>query len=245
MRKRLYFSHVVMVGLMAVILALSATLVYYLRDLLLSPDRISSMTGPQEGYYWTAAQYQIAYLQFRNQVNLYANGVDKDTGILKLRHDILQSKFRVLAYPSELTHFFREIPSYDSSVHTLKDVMRHLERDMRLALHEPRSAHMLTEDMRDGWRLVTTIANDTRAAEMQHREQVFSDFYAKRRIIFINGAILLVLLVITLAALLMALRRTRAALNAERQAVKARNAFLAVVSHELRVAVAGRGVKAV
>jgi hypothetical protein len=152
MRKRLYFSHVIMVGLIAVILALSATLMYHLRDLLLSPDRISSVAGPQEGYYWTAAQYQIAYLQFRNQVNLYASGVDQDAGMLKLRHDILQSKFKVLAYPSELTHFFREIPSYDPSIHALKDVMRRLERDMRLALHEPRSAHMLIEDMQDGWR---------------------------------------------------------------------------------------------
>lgn len=233
MKKRFGFYSSTMVGLIAVTLMLSATLIYYLRDLLLSPDRISSIMGPHEGYYWTAAQYQIAYLQFQNQAILYASGRDKEIEKLRLRYAILQSKFKVLADSPELTHFFRQLSSYDASIRKLKKVMARLDRDMRLAEHDPRVAQSLMDDMQDGWRLATAIANNTRAAEMQHRECVSVDFYAKRNVILINGAILL-LSAATVAILLTVFRRQRIALNAKHQALKAKNAFLAVVSHELR-----------
>jgi hypothetical protein len=105
MKNRLHLSNSIVVVLIAVMLIFSATLIHYLRDLLLSPDRLSSVTGPQEGYYWTAAQYQIAYLKFQNQATLYTSGMDKDVGELKLRYDILQSKFRVLHIRPSLRTF--------------------------------------------------------------------------------------------------------------------------------------------
>ncbi|WP_084010160.1 hybrid sensor histidine kinase/response regulator [Pandoraea oxalativorans] len=234
MRRRWNFPNTVVAGLIAVMLIFSATMIHYLRVLLLSPDQISSVTGPQEGYYWTAAQYQIAYLQFQNQAILYATRRDTDESELRLRYDILQSKFRVLAYPSELTHFFQKIPAYGESIATLKEVMGRIDGDMLELKQSPMAAQRLIDDVQDGWKSATAIANGTRALEMQDREREFSDFYAKRSIIFLNGVALLLLFAVTVAVLMMAFRRQRAALVAERQAVKAKDAFLAVVSHELR-----------
>ncbi|MDB5990891.1 MAG: hypothetical protein JWQ10_2294 [Herbaspirillum sp.] len=235
-------------GLITLEILVAAVLLYYLRDLLLSPEKISSAIGPQEGYYWTAAQYQLAFLRLENQAILYAGGHDNDIEKIKFRYAILQSKFRVLTYPAELTQFFKNVPEYATAIRSLQKMMLQLDDDVAKLEYDPAALIVLIAHMELNRQTVTTISNNTRETEIKQREKSFSDFYKKRRIIFISS-LLLRLLFITAALLLLltfrrykeVIRQHHTALEAEHKAtaaakatIDAKNTFLAIVSHELR-----------
>ncbi|WP_183085064.1 ATP-binding protein [Trinickia fusca] len=240
-------SHVA-VALVCLMILLTATLTHFLRDLLLAPERVSAITGPQEGYYWTAAQYQIALLQLENQALVYASGKEHDADALRMRYEILQSKFRILASPSELNRFFREVPDYEASRTALETLMDRLDADIATITSNPRAIDALLADIQGARPIVNTFASNTRAVEIKRREIAFADFHAKRRAIFVNGAVLLCLFAVAVLLLIVAFRRyrdvirqQRIALEAEHRAtdaarstIRAKNAFLAMVSHELR-----------
>jgi signal transduction histidine kinase len=181
-----------------------------------------------------AAQYQLAYLKSQNQATLYASEMGNNVAELKLRYAILQSKFRVLAYPSKFTHFFREIPSYDSPIQTLREVMARLDEKMLTVESDPRTARLLLNDLQNGWAPATAnCQRNARRGNGAPRKRIFRFLWKARRY-FISGGIFLILFSVTIVALTVGLRRQHIALNAEQQAIKAKNAFLAVVSHELR-----------
>jgi signal transduction histidine kinase/BarA-like signal transduction histidine kinase len=233
MNKKKPFSRNLAAVLVVAILGLSAILAGSMRELLLSPDHIAASTGPKKGYYWAIAQYQLAYLQFQNQALLYASHRDADAERLRFRFDILESKFKILSSPSELTGFFREIPSYDMSMADFGKVMEKLKQDVRLSATDTHIQALL-DHLNEGWPPSLAFANDVRSFEMRQRQRALEDFEAKREIIFIAGLLLILLFAAAMATLLMALRRQRNALEMMNKAAKDRQTFLAVVSHELR-----------
>jgi hypothetical protein len=64
---------------------------------LLNPRSTELLTGTYDGFYWDAAQLQIAYARLENQLLLYRNGTDADYPRLQLRYEVLQSKLHVMA----------------------------------------------------------------------------------------------------------------------------------------------------
>lgn len=229
-----YAINRLVVVLTVLTLTMTATLVYFLHDMLLAPERVTDVTGPQEGYYWSIAQYQLAYLQLQNEAALQGSDLAHDAAKLRLRLDILQSKYMVLAAPSEISAFFHDIPGYASLLAALGDLMTNLESEVRHVEKNEGHLSTLQRDLSQGWPLTIVLANDIRSMEMRQREAAYFDFHAKRRAIFIVGALLLLLIVATLATLVAAFRRQRVALERERQATEIKHAFLAMVSHELR-----------
>ncbi|HEY1610843.1 MAG TPA: hybrid sensor histidine kinase/response regulator, partial [Paraburkholderia sp.] len=59
---------------------------------LIDPRVIQRLTGEYDGLYWDAAQLQISYGRFENQLLRYADGIDRDFGAVRLRYQLLQSK---------------------------------------------------------------------------------------------------------------------------------------------------------
>ncbi len=51
---------------------------YLLYANLLNPRATEQLTGTYDGFYWDAAQLQIAYARFENQLLLYQSGADDD-----------------------------------------------------------------------------------------------------------------------------------------------------------------------
>ena len=63
---------------------------------LLNPRVIQRLTGNHDGMYWDAAQLQISYGRFENQLLRYADGTDRDLARVRLRYQLLQSKLNVV-----------------------------------------------------------------------------------------------------------------------------------------------------
>ena len=76
-----------------------AALSYFLYADLLNPRSTQQVAGPYDGFYWDAAQFQIAFVRLENQVLLYKAGLDTDYQNVKLRYQILQSKLHKRGVP--------------------------------------------------------------------------------------------------------------------------------------------------
>ncbi|MCC8396636.1 response regulator [Paraburkholderia sp. MMS20-SJTR3] len=222
---------------------------YLLYANLLNPRATQQLTGTYDGFYWDAAQLQIAYARFENQLLLYQSGSDDDYQRLQLRFQLLQSKLHVMAgsthrLSAELALLQRQLDEITALDHLLDAVQPELD-----ALeHDRRGATRIVRQMHEHWNEVNDLALSRRFADVADREAMNRDFIDKRRMLFAGG--LLLLLLSAAATLLLVLngrrrarlmRQQRAALDAEHQASRAareaalaKDAFLGMISHELR-----------
>ncbi|MFM0038940.1 hybrid sensor histidine kinase/response regulator [Paraburkholderia strydomiana] len=222
---------------------------YLLYANLLNPRATEQLTGTYDGFYWDAAQLQIAYARFENQLLLYQSGVDDDYERLMLRFQLLQSKLHVMAgstgrLTSQVALLHRQLDEIQSLDRLLADIQPAVE-----ALPQDRMrANGIVAQLREHWNQVNDLALSRRFADVADREALNRDFIDKRRMLFAGGLLLLLLsAAATLLLVLNGRRRTRlmlqqhAALAAEHQASRAareaslaKDAFLGMISHELR-----------
>ncbi|WGS53495.1 ATP-binding protein [Paraburkholderia sp. D15] len=222
---------------------------YLLYANLLNPRATEQLTGTYDGFYWDAAQLQIAYARFENQLLLYQSGVDDDYQRLVLRYQLLQSKLHVIAgstrrLTTQLTLLQRQLDEIASLDHVLADIRPEVDE-----LQKNRGeANQIVAELREHWNEVNDLALSRRFADVADREAMNRDFIDKRRMLFAGGLLLLLLsAAATLLLVLNGRRRTRlmhqqhAALEAEHQASRAareaslaKDAFLGMISHELR-----------
>src|SRR5258708_30598889 len=73
------------------------------------------MAGPQENYYWPVAQLEIAATKAKYAFLLYGAG-RSDFRSVQLRFDVLQSKYTVLATPSDATQIFHGNASFRDAI---------------------------------------------------------------------------------------------------------------------------------
>jgi signal transduction histidine kinase/ActR/RegA family two-component response regulator len=209
---------------------------FYLHKLLLTPEHISSIIGPEEGYYWTAAQYQVAYLRMEHALLHYKASHGKNTGDedLVLRYDVLKSKYKILTDRTELTLFFEKVPQYNEAREPLRKLMGAIDQWMARLQTNSDAVDALISVFDNNLDLITSLANSVRIVEMEHREQAIDDFKNKRGIIFISSVTLSVFFLLTIILLLLVGKRQKAALLSEREAARSKNVFLGMISHELR-----------
>jgi signal transduction histidine kinase/ActR/RegA family two-component response regulator len=222
---------------------------YLLYANLLNPRATEPLTGQYDGFYWDAAQLQIAYARFENQLLLYQSGVDDDYQRLMLRYQLLQSKLHVMAGSTRrlttqlalLQRQMDEIQSIDRLVGEIQPEVDALPKDRN-------RANQIVVELRQHWNEVNDLALSRRFADVADREAMNRDFIDKRRMLFAGGLLLLLLsAAATTLLVLNGRRRTRlmhqqhAALEAEHQASRAaresslaKDAFLGMISHELR-----------
>ncbi|RFU44113.1 ATP-binding protein [Paraburkholderia sp. DHOC27] len=222
---------------------------YLLYANLYNPRATALLTGTYDGFYWDAAQLQIAYARLENQLLLYRNGSDLDYPRLQLRYEVLQSKLHVMAGSTQtLTEQMALLQRQQDEIRTLESVLDTLEPDFEEVPQDPRHIDRIVTALRDHWQEVNDIALSRRFADVADREAISRDFIDKRRMLFAAGVMLLMLS--TAATLLLVvngrrrsrlIRQQRAALDAEHQASQAareaslaKDAFLGMISHELR-----------
>ncbi len=204
---------------------------------------------PYDGFYWDAAQLEIAYGRFANQVLLYRNGIDEDASGVMLRYEILQSKLNVAAASTQMLAEHEPLRSrQEEIVRQLGTALASISGDVENIRTEPQRTLRITGVLRQNLAAVSELSNGRRMVDVAEREHIVSDFETKRRYL-IYGGILLALLsaAATTLLLLNGYRRTRlidqqrAALEAEHQATRAareasvaKDTFLGMISHELR-----------
>ncbi|NML34129.1 ATP-binding response regulator [Paraburkholderia antibiotica] len=222
---------------------------YLLYANLLNPRTTEQLTGSYDGFYWDAAQLQIAYARFENQLLLYQSGTDDDYQRLLLRFQLLQSKLHVMAgsthrLSAQLALLQRQLDEINALDHLLDQIQPEIDA---LAKDRSRAAQVVRQ-LGLHWNEVNDLALSRRFADVADREAMNRDFIDKRRMLFAGGLLLLLLsAAATLLLVLNGRRRTRlmhqqrAALDAEHQASRAareaslaKDAFLGMISHELR-----------
>jgi signal transduction histidine kinase/CheY-like chemotaxis protein len=216
---------------------------------LLNPRSTELLAGTYDGFYWDAAQLQIAYARLENQLLLYRNGTDADYPRLQLRYEVLQSKLHVMAGSTRmLIDQVALLQRQEGEIQTLEHTLDQLEPDIAALPQDSRRADRIVATLRAHWQEVNDLALTRRFADVADREALTRDFIDKRRMLFAAG-IMLVLLSAAATLLLVVngrrrsrlIRQQRAALEAEHQATRAareaslaKDAFLGMISHELR-----------
>jgi signal transduction histidine kinase len=207
---------------------------------------------PLEGFYWSAAQYQIAFGKLREQL-LIAAAVGSalepvDSAELVVRGEVLLSKGRLLTEPSVSRSRMQAIPGFEDSA------MQIAQFDEKLTeiLHRPDlSAADAKEALNEFDALDTTVvhlANAARQRELDGRSSVFEGIKQDEHVALIRALVVWAVCMGWLGWILLAHWRKQQlaherlrALEAERlareqldQAVKTKAQFLSMVSHELR-----------
>ncbi len=222
---------------------------YLLYANLLNPGTTESLTGSYDGFYWDAAQLQIAYARFENQLLLYQAGVDDDYQRLTLRYQLLQSKLHVMEGSTlRLTTQVALVQRQLDEIHALDRMLTELAPQVASLPNDRSGVNRIVAQLRQHWNEVNDLALSRRFADVADREAMNRDYIDKRRLLFAGGMILLLLsAAATLLLVVNGRRRTRlmhqqhAALEAEHQASRAareaslaKDAFLGMISHELR-----------
>ncbi|MCC8404415.1 response regulator [Paraburkholderia sp. MMS20-SJTN17] len=238
----------VLIWLMA-LAAPAGAIGYLLYASLLNPRATEQLTGTYDGFYWDAAQLQIAYTRFENQLLLYQSGADDDYQRLLLRFQLLQSKLRVLAGSTQrLSAQLALLQRQFDEIKALEHVLGEIQPEVDMLPRDRARAARIDAQLRQHWEEVNDLALSRRFADVADREAMNRDFIDKRRMLFAGG--LLLLLLSSAATLLLVLNgrrrarlmhQQRAALEAEHQASRAareaslaKDAFLGMISHELR-----------
>ncbi|MEM5389808.1 hybrid sensor histidine kinase/response regulator [Paraburkholderia phymatum] len=227
----------VAVGLL---LCVSGVWVYHAYSLLLSPASLKALAGPQENYYWPVAQLEIAANKTKNALLLYGAG-KADYRLVELRFDVLQSKYTVLAQPSDSTEIFNRNASFRNAIAQIGAVLEKVKPGIQSVAQHPDHAADVSNLLGQLDVPLAVITDHVSAAEIERRDTVYDDMISKRHLFFLSSMVLMVILGSTgvLAFMLGVDRRRlayqqRAAMKAERDAVRAKNAFLGMIGHELR-----------
>lgn len=204
-------------------------------------EQIMQKAGPNEGYYWTVAQYELAYLRMRETAEVLALGGDIDDDELSRRSAVLMSKALILTGESELTAFFESIPGFaigrQAIVAFHRRVNPMLDSPTVLRAHAP----TLVKEFAPIEETILTLSNAVRVEELEARSAALESLLTRRRLLWITvwiafGLMLLWVLSVSLswARYQREARARERALQSERQAVQAKTRFLGMVSHELR-----------
>ena len=204
--------------------------------------------GPQEGYYWTVAQYQIAFYRMREQVLAVAAGEPFDADTHDVRVAVLDSKGRILTEPSELTAYFRKVEGYEVAAASVAQFQKSVIPQLEAPAFGRDAARRLIREFDQVEPPLVQLANEVRLEEIRGREATIAETLQRRTHLWMLLTASWLLLVAWVATLALsrrkyrraaeeereARRRERAAIDAMQQAVRAKTAFLGMVSHELR-----------
>ncbi len=234
---------------LAALAAPVAAIGYLLYANLLNPRETQQLTTTYDGFYWDAAQLQIAYARFENQLLLYETGVDNDYASLQLRFEVVQSKVGVMTASTRMLDSQKALAQrQQEELRALGGVFDTIGPDLDALPQDPERAGRIITLLRAHWGEVNDLALSRRFADVADREALNRDFIVKRRLLFAAGLVLLLLSAASTALLVLngrrrtnLIRQQHAALEAEHQASRAareaslaKDAFLGMISHELR-----------
>ena len=207
---------------------------------------------PQEGFYWSAAQYQIAFGKLREELLIAAAAgpaLDRvNQAELESRAEVLWSKGKILTEPSNIRTLLMAVPGFEEASAAISRFDSKMSRD----LHQPGiSAADAKEALKEFHAMdpvVVRLANAARTRELQGRTAMLESLNEREHDSLLFALAGWAIAMGWLAWILLAYRdkqnlaheRLRA-LQAEQvvkeqlqQAVRTKSQFLSMVSHELR-----------
>jgi two-component system, sensor histidine kinase len=198
---------------------------------------------PNEGFYWSVAQYQIAHHRLKQELRAVAAGEPVNAPELSRRAAVLASRVSILTEPSEVKSLLNAVPGYVDAtrrVAELQSCVGPILEKGALTQSEATQVLALFQAAGDD-ELLSQLASDVRMAEINAKEAMAQS--VSRRIGWIWGGFAFCwgALALWLLYAIRSRRRYRAAahdrqraVEAMEQALAAKRRFLSMVNHEVR-----------
>ncbi|MBQ0955034.1 ATP-binding response regulator [Serratia symbiotica] len=217
------------------LLASAVTLYYY--SAILSKKGLYAIAGTQENYSWSIAKFSIKLAEFETLVEQRKHTPKVDNDNLRLKFEILYSRFYVLETISESTQPLYAEPGYPEMIKHMREQMDRIDN----LLGDPQiDFSLISQTMHQIKPYAIEMANLTDHAEVKQRTIAYEDYIEKRYIIF-HGLVIVMFSVVSLVAItLIVFRQQRLTIRQQAKAIEAekatrtKNAFLGAIGHELR-----------
>ena len=198
---------------------------------------------PNEGFYWSVAQYQIAHHRLKQELRAVAAGEPVNAPELSRRAAVLASRVSILTEPSEVKSLLNAVPGYVEATRRVADLQSRVGPILEKgALTQSEATQVLALFQAAGDdELLSQLASDVRMAEINAKEAMAQS--VSRRIGWIWGGFAFCwgALALWLLYAIRSRRRYRAAahdrqraVEAMEQALVAKRRFLSMVNHEVR-----------
>ena len=225
---------------LVVLSAIAATTALLSQQLTLSR---AANAVPNEGFYWSVAQYQIAHHRLKQELRAVAAGEPVNAQELSRRAAVLASRVSILTEPSEVKSLLNGVPGYAAATHRLAELQSRVGPIMEKGAFGQADAVKMLELFQAAGddELVGQLASDVRLAEITAKDALTQSL--SRRIWWAWGgfAFCWAALALWLLYAIRSRRRYRAAahdrqraVEAMEQAIGAKRRFLSMVNHEVR-----------
>ncbi|WP_411751744.1 hybrid sensor histidine kinase/response regulator [Serratia sp. (in: enterobacteria)] len=225
-------------AIFAALFLLASTVTLYYYSATLSKKGLYAVAGTQENYSWSIAKFAIKLAEFETLVEQQKSTNQVDIDNLRLRFDILYSRYSVLARPSESTLPLYHEPGYPELVEQMRLEITQLDQ---LVNSRQVDLGLISQAMQQIKPSAIMMANLADHAEVKQRTGAYEDFIEKRHIIFYGLVIIMFSVIALIAITLIVIRQQRQtisqqskAIRAEQKAISTKNAFLGAIGHELR-----------
>ena len=198
---------------------------------------------PNEGFYWSVAQYQIAHHRLKQELRAVAAGEPVNAQELSRRAAVLASRVSILTEPSEIKSLLNGVSGYAAATHRVAELQSRVGPILEKSAFGRADAARVLELFQAAGddELVSQLASDVRLAELAAKDTLTQSL--SRRIWWAWGgfAFCWAALALWLLYAIRSRRRYRAAahdrqhaVEAMEQAIVAKRKFLSMVNHEVR-----------
>ncbi|EFE97279.1 ATP-binding response regulator [Serratia odorifera] len=224
-------------AIFAALFLVASTITLYYYSATLSKKGLYAIAGTQENYSWSIAKFSIKLAEFETFVEQQKNSPKVDIEALRLRFEILYSRFYVLETVSESTQPLYREPGYPQ---VIQHMLKEMDRLDRLISASPLDLSNISQAMQHMKPYAIEMANLADHAEVKQRTVAYDDYIEKRLIIFYGLVIIMFSVIALVAITLIVLRQQRITIEQQAKAIEAekatrtKNAFLGAIGHELR-----------
>jgi two-component system, sensor histidine kinase len=206
---------------------------------------VSSATNavPDEGFYWSVAQYQIAHHRLKQELRAVAAGEPVNPQELAQRTAVLASRVSILTEPSEIQSLLNAIPGYGEATQRLAALQQRIGPILEgRSFAQADALKVLGEFKAVGDdELLSQLANNVRLAEIHAKEATMRSLSRRIGWAWVGFALCWTALVLWLLYAIRSRRRYRTAardrqraVEAMEHAIAAKRKFLSMVNHEVR-----------
>ena len=127
---------------------------------------------PNEGFYWSVAQYQIAHYRLKQELRAVAAGEPVNASELSRRAAVLASRVSILTEPSEVKSLLDGVPGYADATRTVAELQRRVGPILEKGALTQADAIKVLGDFKAAGddALLSTLANDASIAELNAKE---------------------------------------------------------------------------
>ena len=203
----------------------------------------ATSSGPDEGFYWTVAQYQIANHRLKQELRAIAAGEAVNAEELNRRAVVFASKASILTEPSEVRSLLNGVPGFAEATSRVAELQHRIGATLEKEVFTQVDAVQVLaafKAMGDD-ELLSRLANDVRLAEISAKDEMMRSLTRRMGWIWGGFALCWIALALWLLYAVRSRRRYRAAardrqraVDAMERAIVAKRKFLSMVSHEVR-----------